>query len=294
MAEYGQVQLSFWTHLDIQGLTDQGKLLAIYLLTGPHSNGLGCFRCPVGYVAEDLGWNIEKVQESYNALTQIDFVRFDEATSWILIPHYLKYNPIQNQSVGTAIAKLVRSVPKSSPVYPELIKCLEQYANHLPEGFIKEINTVPTPCKDGVSHRVDTVPTPCRHPEPEPEPSLSKDKEWKPSSYFSRVITACKNGNGNRNKFNGYMFVNKMRKDYAAHPLALELAICKTNDKLNAGKMEGQAWPYALRIFQKENNRYNEQDHLAEAKEFSSAVDRFLQTDEAKEILSHLNLDRPP
>jgi hypothetical protein len=124
--------------------------------------------------------------------------------------------------------------------------------------------------------------------------TLSKDKEGGPSLYLNKILQACKNGNGNRKRFNPYMFMNKMRNECSAHPIALELAIRKTNDKLNAGKMKGEAWPYALRIFQKENDRHHEQEAVLEAERFSSAVDRFLQTDEAQQILKHLHLANPP
>ena len=50
MREYGQVQSAFWQSIDVQSWSDEGKLLALYLLTGPHANGIGCFRLPSGEV----------------------------------------------------------------------------------------------------------------------------------------------------------------------------------------------------------------------------------------------------
>ena len=62
MRDYGKVQSSFWTSADTCKLSDDGKLLSLYLLTGPHSNILGCFRLPIGYVSDDLGWGFERVR----------------------------------------------------------------------------------------------------------------------------------------------------------------------------------------------------------------------------------------
>lgn len=48
MREYGSVQTQFWPDLALQNLSTHAKLLAVYLLTGPHTNMLGCFRLPTG------------------------------------------------------------------------------------------------------------------------------------------------------------------------------------------------------------------------------------------------------
>ena len=49
MRDFGRLQCEFWVHAAIQPLSDQAKLLAAYLITGPHSNALGCYRLPTGY-----------------------------------------------------------------------------------------------------------------------------------------------------------------------------------------------------------------------------------------------------
>jgi hypothetical protein len=54
MRSYGSVHTKFWINSDVQLLSPNAKLLALYLLTSPHTNMLGCFRLPIGYVVEDL------------------------------------------------------------------------------------------------------------------------------------------------------------------------------------------------------------------------------------------------
>ena len=55
MRDYGKVFSTFWTSDSTRGMSDDAKVLALYLLTGPHSNIIGCFRLPDGYVSEDEG-----------------------------------------------------------------------------------------------------------------------------------------------------------------------------------------------------------------------------------------------
>lgn len=94
MREYGSVQTQFWSDLALQSLSTHAKLLAVYLLTGPHTNMLGCFRLPIGYVAEDLKWDEETVHSAFSELEQIEFLIRDTKSSWVLITHFLDGNPI--------------------------------------------------------------------------------------------------------------------------------------------------------------------------------------------------------
>ena len=73
MREYGQIQSLFWTDIDIQAMSDQAKLLATYLLTGPHATALGCFRLADGYVTDDLGWSSETLSKRFAELSRNGF-----------------------------------------------------------------------------------------------------------------------------------------------------------------------------------------------------------------------------
>ena len=66
MREYGQIQIRFWTHLNIKRISDEPKILATHFLSGPHSNSLGCYRCPTVYIADDIGWQTEEVPGALN------------------------------------------------------------------------------------------------------------------------------------------------------------------------------------------------------------------------------------
>jgi hypothetical protein len=100
MREYGQIQSSFWQSKDAEALDDRGKLLMAYLLTGPHTNGVGCFSLPNAYVAEDFGWDSETVSETLSKLSRNGLAyRFDKV---VLIPKFLLWNRIANSNVAKA------------------------------------------------------------------------------------------------------------------------------------------------------------------------------------------------
>lgn len=145
MREYGSVQTQFWSDLALQNLSTHAKLLAVYLLTGPHTNMLGCFRLPIGYVAEDLKWNGEAV---YNAFSELDHIKFlirDPESNWILINNFLDWNPIENPNQGKSIVKLFKRVPHQSTVFKPLIKTLLAQTKYLDEGFQNHLATLSQP-----------------------------------------------------------------------------------------------------------------------------------------------------
>ncbi|ECC6875960.1 Ig domain-containing protein [Salmonella enterica subsp. enterica] len=88
MRDYGKVNSSFWTSESIRSLSDDGRMLSLYLLTSPHANMTGCFRLPDGYVCEDLQWDKNRVSEGFEELSRNGFAIRDKATRWVLIPGY--------------------------------------------------------------------------------------------------------------------------------------------------------------------------------------------------------------
>ena len=142
MRIYGSVQICFWENTDTQQLSDKSKILALYLLTGPHSNMLGAFRLPDGYITEDLKWNNEAVRKSFNELSDINFLTRNEENGWVVIHSFLKWNPVQNPKQGIGIHKLFDQVPVRSKIYIPLANALLTYGKYLGEDFLNRLQTI--------------------------------------------------------------------------------------------------------------------------------------------------------
>jgi hypothetical protein len=141
MRIYGSIQTSFWANSDAQKLSDQGKLLLTYLFTGPHSNMLGCFRLPDGYITEDLHWTSQKVKAAFLELSKTRFVTRDDMT-WVVIHNFLKWNPVQNPKQGKGIQKLFEGVPSQSNIMPPLIDCLLSYGKYFDLEFLNRLHSL--------------------------------------------------------------------------------------------------------------------------------------------------------
>lgn len=124
MRTYGKVKIAFWEDEKIATLSDASKLLALYCLTGEHSNAIGCFRLPLGYVETDLRWDRQKAESALQELIDIGFAIHDPDTQYLLLPRYLDHNPIENSRVGKMCVALVNAAMRSKKIFPALLQAL--------------------------------------------------------------------------------------------------------------------------------------------------------------------------
>lgn len=112
MRDYGRVHCAFWTSRDIERLSDDARILALYLLTGPHTTISGAFRLPDLYVSEDLRWPLERVRKGFDELLANGFANRCETTKWVWICKFLDWNTPENPNQWKAARKLAAQVPE--------------------------------------------------------------------------------------------------------------------------------------------------------------------------------------
>jgi hypothetical protein len=92
-------------------MSEDGRTLALYLLTSPHTTLIGAFRLPDGYVCEDLQWTVERVSKGFAELFEKGFANRCETTKWVWIRKFLEWNPPENPNQWKSARKLASQVP---------------------------------------------------------------------------------------------------------------------------------------------------------------------------------------
>lgn len=118
-------------------VSDDARLLALYLLTGQHTNMIGCFRLPDGYVSEDLSWTPERVSKGFDELSANGFATRDPSSKWVLIRNFLTWNSVENPNQGIAALRLFDQVPDKSSVKPELARVMASAISHISISKLK-------------------------------------------------------------------------------------------------------------------------------------------------------------
>lgn len=154
-------------------------LLYLYALTGPHSNLVGLFSLPAGYVAEDLGWTAERAAAARELLELHGLVAFDATARVLWVPSLLRSQPLQNSNQVLSAVRAVAGLPYTAlmgQLYDELLPqlsarpflqlLLELLAERLGKRFqqLTGDGSLPAP-----------APTPAPAPAPEPLPELSRE-----------------------------------------------------------------------------------------------------------------------
>lgn len=125
MRIYGKVKITFWDDDRIKKLPDTAKLLALYCLTCEHSNAIGCFRLPIGYIETDLAWDKAKAEAALTELIDSGFALYDRDSAYLLMPRYLEHNPIENSRVGKMCVALINAAMRSREIFPSLWQALQ-------------------------------------------------------------------------------------------------------------------------------------------------------------------------
>lgn len=92
--KYSQILPSFWTGKtgrELRGKSTHTQLLAIYLLTSPHSNMAGIYYCPIAYIENDTGLDDRLIEEAFDDLENLGFAYRDAATDEVFVVNMVKY-----------------------------------------------------------------------------------------------------------------------------------------------------------------------------------------------------------
>jgi hypothetical protein len=130
---------SFWTGRTgrlLRGDSD-AQLVAMYLLTGPHSTMTGVFHCPVAYIATDTGLPLEGASKGLRRLCEVSWCSFDEGIDLVWVHEMARFQ------VGTALKANDNRVVAVKKEFAALPKCLISHCFFL--RYSDDFHLVPRP-----------------------------------------------------------------------------------------------------------------------------------------------------
>jgi hypothetical protein len=172
MRDYGKVYTAFWTSDDVRGMSEDARVLALYLMTCPHGNMLGCFRLSDAYAAEDIQWELERVRKAFAELFAKGFAYRCDRSFWVFIRYYLKWNHFENPNVATKAFKLLDGLRIPNMQKGLLLNALREFGKHFDPAKLDPLERSIEPFANpfDTSSKTIAVAIAVAKPEPQPEP----------------------------------------------------------------------------------------------------------------------------
>ena len=137
-SRYIRIATKFWQDEKARRLSDDAKLLYLYVLTSPHSNMAGYYVLPKPYVAYDLQWLPERLDKALAELLRTGLIKYCEQSDVVFIPNFFKYNPIQNRNQAVGVAKRVSELPANT-LQKDFLAAVKRFAQPFLELFAERL-----------------------------------------------------------------------------------------------------------------------------------------------------------
>lgn len=141
MREYGTINTAFYTKRQARAIGLEASALYAYLCANPHGHTIGCYQIPVGYIAADLGINIDKASNLLKILIEHQLINYDYHYEYVLMYEGSKHKLVPNQSAAKGWQPYITSIPKELSFYDVFIARLMPYAALFEPGVLPSVDT---------------------------------------------------------------------------------------------------------------------------------------------------------
>jgi hypothetical protein len=109
MRDFSKVSPKLWRSGRFRDLSDDARLLYLFLLTCEHQTSAGCCRIPGAYATADLGakWTAERLHAARDHLSKAELIVHDDNTDEYFVCRWFKHNPPTNQKHLQGVRRMI-------------------------------------------------------------------------------------------------------------------------------------------------------------------------------------------
>lgn len=162
MARYRTIHVRVWGDEKFRELSQDGRLLWLYLLTNPETTTVpGLFRAGKAAIAEALGWLGERFPERFDErfaeLSSRGMAKADWTARVVWVPNVVLYNPPANPNVVKSWIPHIDEVPECS-LKCEALQALREHVSERGERFAEPFierfpERFPEPSRNGMRNQ---------------------------------------------------------------------------------------------------------------------------------------------
>lgn len=171
MSKYRKIDTRIWNDAKFRGLSNDGQLVFVLLLTHPAMTSLGALPSTPAGLAHMLKWSEERLRKGLAEPLSKGMVEIDEEAGLICLPNFLRYNQPENPNVVKAWVSSADLLPEcelKDLTIARAYEALRQRPKSFAEAFAKQFGK---PLLEGSANRsLNHMPNQEQEQEPEQEP----------------------------------------------------------------------------------------------------------------------------
>lgn len=121
---FTKIDAKVWSDSKFIDLTNDGKLLFLYVLSCKHRNMVGIYPLPIPYGSYDLNWDNQRFKKGLQELLKQRLINYNFDTDIIFVKNFLKYNPLENPNQVKGAMKALDTIHLNG-ITPEFISDLQ-------------------------------------------------------------------------------------------------------------------------------------------------------------------------
>lgn len=191
MRDYAKLAPTFWTGETGKALRKAGPeavIVALYLVSSPHSNMLGLYYQPVLYMAHETGLGIEGASKGLHGCTACGFCSYDTDSEMVFVHEMARWQVADSLSEGDKRCKGLQKDYESLPANPFLGDFYDRYSGAFHLTRRRSIDGEKQEVGDLFGQGATQAPSkPHRSQEQEQE----QEQERKPSASSPAKLPTC-------------------------------------------------------------------------------------------------------
>jgi len=136
MARFRKIDSRLWNDSKFRALSDDAKLIFLFLLTHPYMTALGAMRGTAAGLAAEMGWSHERFAEGFREVCAKAMAEGDSNACLIALPNFIRYNRPESPNVVKAWAASFDLLPECE-LKTVVIKRAKAFTEDMSEEFTK-------------------------------------------------------------------------------------------------------------------------------------------------------------
>lgn len=141
MARYSKVDRLLWNDTKFRSLSDDAKLVFLFVLLHPHMTSLGAMRASIHGLAVEMGWEGYRFLRAVDTVSSAGILEYDEANFYVGLPNFLEHNRPANSKVVKGWASVLDLIPECELKY-KLVQRVTDFLKPFPKSYRQAWDTV--------------------------------------------------------------------------------------------------------------------------------------------------------